>query len=401
MAAEDPSPLPALVVHFDVNKTVLCTDQAGGKSQADVLNSIASDYSLGVVDGATGKWELKLKPGEDGPRLGLVSYSEFIEDSLPYQPEPADATKEAIDALRKVNAATRVKRQDIKVRFTQPGEPGETCAELVKQWDAALAVPPESLEACKQVEFLASGSYHLIPAYFATLEALATDTRQACIVFRTFGSDLPHIIKEHNMYCEGSHPAFPKAQPLDGSVPGRPDMRLTSKDTGRFQRYMESGEPVISLAIMSQHGSLPAVVDVVTGAHNVSHAILTHLGVSAPASHRPPKHSMMALRDDYAYWHHAGEVGEAGKLLLVDPQDTTVHSVFFDDNVGEEEACIVDARHAETGEALPFDLTKDVFIIRCNIGDALLDPGYFLEKIAKSQALRAERHDALVQLSGS
>ena len=205
------------------------------------------------------------------------------------------------------------------------------------------------------------------------------------------------------MYCEARHPAFPSVTPLDGSVPGRPDLRLDTEHTGRIIRHAgQHGSDLMALA-MTTHSipGLPAAVDIVRGPMNVAAAIEARLGIrvtsekaaeAASIARSDPVHPILALRDDYLFWHTHGEQAEAGKLLLVDPDDVAVHPVFFDDNVGEHDACIVDVRHAVTGEPIPFSETKDVFVVRANVAEAVRDPQYFVKQIQKCAANRGKAH---------
>lgn len=50
--------------------------------------------------------------------------------------------------------------------------------------------------------------------------------------------------------------------------------------------------------------------------------------VAAPGCHA------LALRDNYPFWKRHNERSHAGKLMLVDPADTSMLHIFLDDNIG-------------------------------------------------------------------
>ena len=393
-------------MHFDVNKTIICTDAAGGKTLSDVLNNLTADFALGSSDLSTGVWKLGAQSSTQHQQQ--ESFSNFVETYLPYTSVEDDASLGEATAIKTKNREIRAQRQELKVKFTHDGQPGESLAHIVQDLTERISLPEALRAACADFPFLADGFYHIIPAYFHTLEHLVAAGQPFGVVFRTFGSDLPAIMEEHNMYCEARHPAFPNAVPLDGSVPGRPNLKLDTEHTGRIIRHAgQHGSNLMALA-MTTHSlpGLPAAVDIISGPLNVAAAIESRLGIkqdpaaaeAAAIARSDPVHPVLALRDDYLFWHTHGEQAHAGKLLLVDPSDETVHPVFFDDNVGEDDACIVDVRNAVTGDPIPFSETKNVFVVRANIAEAVRDPQYFVKQLqscaenrAKQQQLSAAR----------
>jgi hypothetical protein len=327
------------------------------------------------------------------------SYSHFIEHQFPFKALTNDMSPAEAAAGKALNRATRQNRQTKKIQFTHSGQPGAALAGEVSELLSHLELPPAVRESCQKISFLKSGYYHMLPAYFVTVEHLVSSLEPFGIVFRTFGGDLPAILEEHNMYCEGRHPAFPEAGLLDGSVAGRPDLRLKCRHTGRILRHAGlHGSDLMALAITHSSPDLPAIIDIVEGPAAVSAAIDSRLGVqtdqassATAATTGLQPHPMLALRDDYQFWHTHGEVAEGGKLLLVDPSNPHVHPVFFDDNIGEHEAGIVDVRHSHTGEPIPFRLTKNVFLVRANAAEAVRDPQYFVKQLKLCAANRAKQ----------
>ena len=116
--------------------------------------------------------------------------------------------------------------------------------------------------------------------------------------------------------------------------------------------------------------------------------MLTILCCSARVYGTASGHRCLALRDCWDWWNANGEVGHAGKPLLLNPGDRSTHEIFFDDNVLADRIKIVDARDAATGDVLPFEDVRDVYVVRVDPVQVLLSPTYYLDRIAAAEAKR-------------
>lgn len=71
--------------------------------------------------------------------------------------------------------------------------------------------------------------YHfIVPAFFRLIQYLQQEKAKFSIIFRTFGSDIPDVIKALNAYCSGGHPLFPNLR-FDGQE-GTSDLRVRNLD---------------------------------------------------------------------------------------------------------------------------------------------------------------------------
>lgn len=64
---------PRLILHFDLNKTVVPSDIAGGKSLEDVLNNVVAECAWGIIDFETMTWTVILFWPNDVEVLSLLS----------------------------------------------------------------------------------------------------------------------------------------------------------------------------------------------------------------------------------------------------------------------------------------------------------------------------------------
>ena len=83
-----------------------------------------------------------------------------------------------------------------------------------------------------------------------------------------------------------------------------------------------------------------------------------------------------ALRDYYPFWKTNDERSKAGKLLLLNRRDQEHIQIMFDDNIGYGSPHIVDARDAETGQPVSFQVSMHACHVFCcassNVSSALM-----------------------------
>lgn len=96
------------------------------------------------------------------------------------------------------------------------------------------------------------------------------------------------------------------------------------------------------------------------------------------------------VRDDWPFWHRHDEQGDAGKVLVFDPLDHSVHHMFFDDNLLSDCPRIVDARSLD-GRELPYTETKDVFLLPVKPFDVMRSQEYFVNMVDSAETLRKAR----------
>lgn len=398
-------PQPKLVLHFDVNKTVVMSDAAGGLAgeagTAAMVSSFISESAWGTVDPAPGTAPhlsfklLSTAPSEHPPTAAAAAAPAAASGTIPALATYADI----------VEPLPRAERRALKTRFTDPGQPGEALRPCYEQCLAALRAPPEA--AAQHPRLFSNGLHQLVPSFLTLAAALLSPGARATLqtshpqlhaqlpppaqiafVFRTFGTDLPDIAEEWNLFCGGQHPMYPDVR-LDGSEPGSRDHRLRlPADTGvLFRGPPTPGDPVgVGLAhVCPSNGHLTREA----GAEAVFAAINSHL------AQRP----ILGLSDDYHWWHAQGEADTAGKLLLVeaDPPPasaadqppythtrTRTRHVFWDDNIERDRLHIVDVRDTHSGRNLSFAEAFGRFAVRVQPIQAVLDPHYYLSSLASA-----------------
>ncbi|XP_071406509.1 uncharacterized protein [Pithys albifrons albifrons] len=172
-----------LVLHVDLNNTVVVADAFTGQGPGAALNTFLSTVTWGRA-GATGDWEwVSDRPSLCPPCPGALSYYSC------HGRDPAFTEAGPGRSFRSLHARY--------LRLLEwPGRPHD-----------ALSVPGES-----------GKRYHLIlPSFFRLLDSLHRDGRAFAVVFRTFGTDLPRALQAVSSALEGQHPQFPTL--LDVALP--------------------------------------------------------------------------------------------------------------------------------------------------------------------------------------
>ncbi|TRZ21922.1 hypothetical protein HGM15179_005211 [Zosterops borbonicus] len=164
-----------LVLHVDLNNTVVVADTVTGQAPRAALNTFLSTVTWGRA-GASGEWEwVSDRPSLRAPCPGALSY---------YSRHGRDP------AFTEAGPGRRFR--DLHARHLRllewPGRPQD-----------ALSVPGEP-----------GKRYHLIlPSFFRLLDTLHRDGRAFAVVFRTFGTDLPRVLQAVSSAMDGQHPQFP------------------------------------------------------------------------------------------------------------------------------------------------------------------------------------------------
>lgn len=405
---EPPEKAPPLLLHVDVNKTIVLSDSAMGKSvEYTVREVIASNFwgwvsynegpdvpegqewswmydGRGAQDdpeqppakesGQKGEWPANIVKGKDVGRP--YSYMQFCRVAV----KDKSYLREAIRSFDLVkDAACKAKME-----------------ELVAQMSGKMKVPEEMRTPKLAEETGLNDEWLLVfPSFCKMVAMLQRERRNFCVFFRSFGHDLGAVCKEWNAFCEGRHALYDKylegVGKMDGTISHVPDRRVKSSDMHTMYRDVDG--PLLALNVSTngvndgdwdKWGKSKSSDDTRNG-----RAFLQEMGVETVEGYNDLRAwivqqvqngKSLAIKDDYAWWHHGGEVSLGGKLLLDLPG---VRSIFFDDNIGNDEgtdAKIIDCRD-QNFSPIDFDETFERFLCRVNPLWAILDEDYFFKLI--------------------
>ena len=193
--------LPRLILHFDVNETIILEDAAGGDTRSDCVNKcIAKSLYLRSTN----------------PPV-LLNGENLTDLTSPLSIE--DAMKSIHTSFEAIPGATSYYKSPLKPN--------------VRNWD----LHPHGKLLVKLRESVSNKmkSHFILPAFFTTVVELTRQKREFSIVIRTFGSDLGDIFTAISSFAKGEHPQFPEFQ--DASLiidPLDTEMKLVYERDGVF-----------------------------------------------------------------------------------------------------------------------------------------------------------------------
>ncbi|XP_061591077.1 uncharacterized protein si:dkey-32e6.3 [Cololabis saira] len=317
-----------LVLHVDLNNTVLVSDAVTGQGTVAALDYFLTTVTWGRMD-QHGSWE-------------------WLSDSPSLHPPSSDAVSYYSQFGRTAGFTSGAGR-----RFK---------AVLDEHLD--LLRWPEGVKGDKELSVQGEDgrSYHwILPSFFQLLQDLVRDGRDFAIVFRTFGSDLPRVLRAvSRALSDGVHPLFPDLPELKLSVNSTPGKIRCSRRGGVV---LTRGEDRVS----SRDGE--------RGLYRYLSAV-TGLG---------------GFQDHFDWWASNTFSSRGGKPLWIDPFDPQVQHVFIDDNIRENDADTIvqpkvflqpggaDTRTAATAELY------DVSLVQTDLLRAIADRGYFTRRVAVCQ----------------
>nr|XP_020651026.1 uncharacterized protein LOC110079907 [Pogona vitticeps]XP_020651027.1 uncharacterized protein LOC110079907 [Pogona vitticeps] len=184
-----------LVLHIDLNNTILVSDAVTNQDPRTALNYYLTTVTWGKISPA-GEWQwLSESPSLLPPCNGAVSfYSQYGRNTT--------------------FTDTSLGRQfrDLHRRYLQ-----------LLEWQGQ----PHPLLSIKDKK---AKHYHLVlPSFFCLLESLHQEGRQFAVILRTFGTDLPRVLQAVHCALEGQHPNFPALRDISLPINPQPGTIRCSK----------------------------------------------------------------------------------------------------------------------------------------------------------------------------
>ncbi|XP_041802317.1 uncharacterized protein si:dkey-32e6.3 [Chelmon rostratus] len=312
-----------LVLHIDLNNTILVSDAATGQGTVAALDYFLSTVTWGKMS-KHGKWE-------------------WLSDSPSLLP-PCDDAVTYYSQFGRIPGFTSAAGQ----RFR--GVLDEHLALL--RW-------PEGVKGDRELAVKGEDGrlYHwILPSFFQLLRDLVQEGREFAILFRTFGTDLPRVLRAvFKALNEGAHPLFPDL----------PDLKLSVNMTAGKIRCNKRGT-VVSRA---------------------EDRVSTRDGERGLYQYFSSVQGLGGFQDHFDWWVSNTYSIRGGKPLWVDPFDQNVQHIFIDDNIRQnDEDTIVhpkvflDPGSTETRTACTSEL-YDITLVQTDLLRAISDPSYFTQRV--------------------
>ena len=349
-------PTARLILHFDVNETILVGDPAGGDTFEESLNKIVCKSSF-VKTSAAAQTAVVWYDGKP-----LASPPPPLHTAWEWPPGCVSAYRSgAFDAEKKA--------------WTEPGRSGAGYRSVYTAMEAALR---DGITADTDPRLSHDGVHHfLIPSFLHTIKTLAERGREFTIVIRTFGTDIDDVVDALNAFAE---------QSSDAAL--TPFGALT-KESVWSGKYGEDGCFVLRRGGSGEKRDAPPFTETVTDESTAVRLLEAVEG--GPIA-------CVACTDDYEWWSTHGCRPDAGKPLWITDDDTQrCHHIFFDDNIHNlEDDSIVGVR-SRASAAEPFVALggretialQGKHLVRVPTVEPILNQEWFLEQIEQAERARA------------
>jgi hypothetical protein len=379
--------LPHLILHLDVNKTIVMADAFLKKWCERVCNEILTHKIYGTVKkDEDGKACFECKP--DGFRRSRFDQSEEDDNHLNYHEFVVNFFNSPQYTSREIPKRAKLERRESKTTFTNPGHPGEKFRYLYEKMLGEMLLGDEEREKLEAAGIPVRGeregkAYHfIVPAFFKMIIDLTKKGRKFSIVFRTYGTDLNHVQKELNLFCEGKHPCYRNVR-FDGSGKSR-DLRLHDENCGKIAYDMKP-KPKLTWGNFRNAENwgkvaLESKCEPIEGNRQVFDSIKT----------KAMKGLTTGISDDWRWWHVNNSCAQFGKLFLIEQEDKSCHQMFFDDNVGKGDLKIVNCRDLRTLDPVPYDDAFKVYVECADSYSIILDKMWFVKAIEAMEKKRLE-----------
>lgn len=311
-----------LVLHVDLNNTILVSDAVTCQGTVAAL-----DYFLTTVT-----WGKKNKHGT----------WEWLSDSPSLLPPCSDAVSYYSQFGRIPAFTSGAGRRFRKV--------------LDEHLD--LLCWPDGVKADRDLSVKGEDGrlYHwILPSFFQLLRDLSQEGREFAILFRTFGTDLPRVLKAVSRALDGAHPLFPDLPQLKLSVAVTPGKIRCSKKGIVLNRAEQR--------VSSRDGE--------RGLYEYFSSV----------------QGLGGFQDHFDWWAANSFSIRGGKPMWVDPFDKHVQHIFIDDNIRQnDEDTIVnpkvflDPGGSDTRIACTSEL-YDITLIQTDLLRAISDPSYFTQRV--------------------
>ncbi|MEE6502335.1 hypothetical protein FKM82_004486 [Ascaphus truei] len=193
-----------LVLHLDLNNTILVSDAVTNQGPRAALNSYLSTVTWGQLS-ETGEWQWLSDLSVAPPCKDAINYYSKFGRSLDFTDTPMGQRFKEVHSHHMQILEWHGEPDKV---FTITGEDGKRY-----NW--------------------------ILPSFFHLLESLHQQERQFSVVLRTFGTDLPLVLHAVRSALMGQHPDFPQLQTVPITVDLTPGQIRCSKREAVLTRGSE------------------------------------------------------------------------------------------------------------------------------------------------------------------
>ncbi|XP_052802901.1 uncharacterized protein LOC128233064 [Mya arenaria] len=337
-----------LILHFDVNKTIVPVDSATGETVEAALNV----YLSGLAQGKDreGEWHSKHVLAVAPDEQDDVSFYKFQEKRL----------------LPHINRDRKTFRYNL-MSFTDKPQGSRYKPHLkellnVLKWDFPYE---ETVHKDLTVPGNEAWRFHFIlPAFYKLLRYLVDQHKDFTVIFRTYGSDANSVLKSLR-------------HAISNKLPFCHNLEEMSEDISD------------TVYVLRRSNFEPSVFSVHTCAGDSESERVRVKTDEEMYMWMSNMNGINAIRDNVQDWLDHSFDSRFGKPLWVDSSDERNHHVFFDDNIRPgnlDSIANIRLRHSAGEDFQTVDRTEEHKLVNANIvpvtfTEAILDEDYFVKKL--------------------
>eukprot|EP01084_Bolivina_argentea_P078983 143333_1 len=394
-----------LILHFDINKTIVMSDAVQGKGLKGVINDGISECSWGQV------YNINNCPSNYIYNKSFIINNQIWKPISPYTITPIQPNNNLISFMswikqqhpypnNKTDQIIKHKRRSYTLRFielfnNQINEISETYINTYNQ----MLTKMETGNNGKPI--------YIIPAFWNCIHDLIKYKRSFSIIFRTFGTDIHDVMEAFNIFC--------RKYGYDGTQNNIPNLLLETANIGTINCDMKNGKSLIigikgrnpmdrtkeitnmSLNEFYKMDRMKWYYDKQSEMKDENIKILCNEEhIYEYIKNESLKYKTMMFSDDYLWWSIHGENSDGGKMFILDDNDKNIHQMFFDDNFEFDRAGIVDVRklNVDNGKVCVSDQQwnklKMKHLCKAEPVELMLNDNYFIEHIVDFESALAQ-----------
>ena len=383
---------PHLVLHFDINETILVGDEAGGDTREDCLNKMICKSAFVLMDDGQ---EVECEEGQPNmSRRALANTKELVPsrwwDGSSIQPDKGGPSEESPAPLYTgwewpPNACPYYRTSFKKRAKNFTLNDGSAYRPLYHELEKRIAFLPDDVKGADGHVY-PHALHHMLPAFFHTLHELKRGGRSFSLILRTFGSDLPDIAEALNVFARGEHPLYPDFR--DERLVLIPEQMFR----GRWRKKKKDGgsdQIEYQLLKWSEDDDETSFCgdDVVASGDAELLNIIENCSIAG-------------IQDHYSFWDNNSNAPWSGKPVWThrtsasEGSPRNCHHVFFDDNIHNDATDSIAAvrveneGHKGTYKSLSGEDILEmhgVHLIKVSTVAPIVDQDWFLHRIREAE----------------
>lgn len=346
-----------LILHFDVNKTIVPVDSATGETVEAALNVYLSGMAWGKD--RQGEWHSKEKLSSAPLEVDDVSFYKFVERRL----LPGVTHDRTAFRYQLMSFTDKPQGSNFKPYFNTLLQDLKWVLPYDENIHKSMTVP--GTKECR---------YHLIlPSFYYLLQHLVEEGREFAVVFRTFGNDVKSVLTSIKSAIKQSMPFCKSLECLKDAVEDKVYfLRRHTQITGNYIVCSDNAKQETTSQDDENANNEQTLTD------DDMYTWFTNMS------------GFCAIRDNVVEWYTNNFDSKSGKPVWIDLIDQQTQHVFFDDNIrpGSHDSILnIRLRDQNTGSGFKNVTREQEYLfdhsnmVPVNFLEAILDRNYFIEKL--------------------